>query len=114
MSALRLSAKRSRQVSRNAGGSARPLPFPSQDNTLVVGRYLRSNVGDYLDANVISETLSRLSNVPLNHIEAIINQHPRNWLPSADEDAMLRWWDSNGRFDRIAAIGKGIGDGSYL
>lgn len=90
------------------------LPFSATDNTRYTARYLRAHIGDYVNMAEVHRVLDRIKQIPTQHAQDVIAQHPESWLPADLRDEVLTWWDSNERLDRIEAIRKGIGDGTFL
>ena len=90
------------------------LPFPEGSNTRRSFRALTGRLGPLLDLPAAVSVLDRIGEVTVGEVEGIIRSHPEQWLPSAQCDMILEWWESVDRFARISAIKKGIRDGSYL
>jgi hypothetical protein len=62
----------------------------------------------------VIKVLNGLSAVKSSDISYILDQQPVKWLTKAKKNDIVAWWKSPARRARIEAIGKGIGDGSYL
>lgn len=91
-----------------------PLPMPDQTNTIFCHRELKLIVGDFIDMAVVNEFLSRLAAIGAPQIERIIDRGAPEWISTPDTKAVLDWWGSPARMERIEEIRKGIQDGSYL
>ena len=92
-----------------------PEPLHPTTKTVVVQRYLRNLWGEnYIIAAEAKDMASRLGQVPVSAIQTIIEDHPKEWLPSEIKAAILEWWSSPLLKERSEAIAKGVEDGSYL
>jgi len=66
-------------------------------------RVLCSQFGEYIDNTETDQTLQRLAEVKETHVLHAINGHPKEWLSDDQKHAILRWWNSDARTDRIVA-----------
>lgn len=90
------------------------LPLSKQSNTIWFHEYMKDVIGDYVQMDDVNAILDGLMAVQPGQVESIINEHPDVWLPTNLRSQVLSWWASKERFERIEAIRKGIGNGSYL
>jgi len=90
------------------------LPFAPDKKTILARRYLRAELGEYIDRSETDRILQRLSDVKETHILGAINGHPTTWLSGNQKDAIVKWWNSSARTDRIEQIRQGIHNGTYL
>lgn len=91
------------------------LPFASNVNTLTCRRQMTAFLGnDLVQSSICSETLARLRQMKSAEIGTIINAHPQSWLTEPEKDAIIAWWDSAGRTDRIDVINDGISHGKFV
>lgn len=89
-------------------------PFSHQSNTRYFVDYLRQRIGDYIILDEVNLILDRIKQVAPDKVEEILKLQPDDWLPTDLRNQVLSWWASQAMFDRIEAIRKGIGDGSFL
>jgi len=101
--------------------NATPLPREPFDRnhpnerTIRCQRQLRQVWGsDYIDPAEAEAFLNRIKRIPKQEIVRIMDQHPRNWLPSRARQAIVKWWQSKEMVARIDGISAGIKDGTYL
>lgn len=90
------------------------LPLPEGSNTRRAAVWLKKLIGDYIDVGAALGVLDKLHTVSAQEIEGIIRQHPPNWLVAADEAAIMEWWKSDGRSDRLQTIREGMRRGTYV
>jgi hypothetical protein len=90
------------------------LPFNADQNTRLAFRYLTSIFGNFIDVEAVNTTMDRLAAFEVARVKDIIARHPKNWLTDSCENAIIDWWASPARLERIEMIRRGISDGSYL
>ena len=91
------------------------LPLSPQDATV----YFQRDLSRFCGGSVISPIVARefaetIKNVPVSRISEIIKGHPKDWLATRTKSAIIRWWKSDARIERIERIAGGIDDGTYL
>lgn len=85
---------------------------PDIERTVAAGRIVRKWIG--FDLSYALRTLQILRSVPNSWIEGICAQMPSNWLPKPIASALVVWWNSPSRTDRITEIEEGLKNGSLL
>ena len=90
------------------------LPFAPNQITMVASRWITATFGQYLTEASTKETLDRLEAVTDSHVSTIIENHPQTWITAAEKAAIVSWWASTARKNRIDNIRQGIKDGKYL
>jgi hypothetical protein len=94
------------------------LPFNINDpneRTVKVQRGLAQLFGsNYIDAGEALRILNHIKRVQVSAIVRIIDEHPKEWLPTTQRQRIIKWWKSKEMIARIDGIAKGIGDGTYL
>ncbi len=89
------------------------LPFATCGTVKAV-RWLTATFGSYIDVASTQETLDKIELISVLEAAAMIDSHPRSWLTQPEADAILAWWSSPARKQRIDGIRQGIRDGTYL
>jgi hypothetical protein len=89
-------------------------PFHRDANTRYYVGYLKQRIGEYVMMHEVNSILDRLSQVSVGTVGGIIASQPDNWLSTDLRKEVLSWWASQAMFDRIEAIRRGIGDGTFL
>jgi len=90
------------------------LPLKAKSNTIRNMRYMRKEFGEFIERSEIDTILSRIDAIDGGKIEAIISEHPPDWLSDAEKAQILGWWNSSEKQARLRKIEKGISDGSCL
>lgn len=90
------------------------LPMDENENTITASCTLSQLFGDYIDQSQVKEVTDSLRVISDVQIKEIIEQHPKEWLSTSEKDAIVDWWRSQARLDRINQIEEGIGDGTFL
>lgn len=91
-----------------------PLPMSPSENTIVLQRQLSRHISNYVDAASTSEVLENLEAIDGTVIKKILDQQPDSWLTKVESQAIIDWWVSPRKNERISAIRDGIKDGSLL
>lgn len=91
-----------------------PLPFSPSSNTRNAVLELKRRIGDYIRPDVCDAILDALLGVDDSSIEYILQIHPNDWLRPNQRAAILEWWKSSSRVERVQRIKQGIRDGSYI
>lgn len=88
--------------------------FPiAKDKTVSVGRFLRSVHGGF-DLASADEIIKRIAAVPVSEIEAILSKIPEDWLTEREKGKLCESWVNGAVGDRLAALRRGLSDGSLL
>lgn len=90
------------------------LPMPPDANTVGDFRKLVKLFGHFVVDAEVDDVCDRLTKVDHEEIDGFIGSHPPSWLPESDKIAILDWWQSSDRTDRIESVRKGIKDGTFL
>ena len=89
------------------------LPLTGQ-NTVTAARWITANFGQYLNVASTEDTLDKIESIRDSDVSSIINGHPPSWITKLEADAIVTWWSSPARKQRLDGIRQGIKDGSYL
>jgi hypothetical protein len=89
-------------------------PLDPNERTVNVQRQLTALFGPYVDPVEARQFLDTIKHLPVTIILDIISSHPKDWLPASKKKAIIKWWKSSGRADRLEQIAKGIENGTYL
>ncbi len=90
------------------------LPLLASSNTIRAQRFLSQAFPGFLSIFDINHVLDRIRETDRSKIETIFGEHPKDWLTDAERNALLEWWESNSRLQRINSIKEGITNGTYL
>ena len=90
------------------------LPMHATENTIRAQRVLRTLFGDFIDLSEVDDVCDRILSVTAGEIDEFIATHPSSWLQDSQKIAILEWWKSTDRTDRVDAIKEGIRNGSLL
>lgn len=92
---------------------ANMLTLPREvERTVRAGRIIRKWIG--FDLAAAQRTLQILRVVPDSWVRNICTQMPSNWLPPTVANALILWWNSPAKTDRITQIEEGLKNGSLL
>jgi hypothetical protein len=86
-------------------------PLPGS-NTRRYGFMLRQFHG--FDESAALDTLDRLARLTPNSLEGFVSRMPSDWLLDPMRADLANWWSNGGRDARVAALRKGISDGTLL
>jgi hypothetical protein len=89
------------------------LPLPLC-NTTTAQRWITATFGKYVDVATTQKTLDKIESISANDASDFIKSHPQSWLAQPETDAIVAWWSSSARKQRIDGIRQGIKDGKYL
>jgi hypothetical protein len=89
------------------------LPLPAC-NTVNASRWIVANFAPYVDVASTKDTLDKIESISASNASDFIKSHPQDWLTQSEADAIVAWWSSPERQNRIDGIRKGIKDGTYL
>lgn len=89
------------------------LPLPRDCNTILNIRAIIKIYGTF-KVDVADDVLTRLEAIDGSAMVNAIKQLPRGWLDNKVGAAFTKWFGARPRRDRIAAIRKGLRNGSYL
>lgn len=90
-----------------------PIPLMQTCNTVSQHRSLVGSWGiEYIDAREVDVTLKKIRNIPVSRIQRIIEQHPQDWLPAHQKNAILSWWGSPTMLSRLNDISTGVRNGN--
>jgi hypothetical protein len=90
------------------------LPMSPSTKTIRALRYLKVEFGNFISIAETDKVLTNIAAVPDQQIDAIIGSHPQKWLTESQKTAILNWWKSSKKTQRIDMIIGGIKDGTYL
>jgi hypothetical protein len=90
------------------------VPMGPDTGTIQTFRYLTAKFGEFLSPPDVAHVLNGLRKVPSSVVEQIILQHPQKWLTEEEKTAIIKWWNSAERLERLDQIEGGMGDGSIL
>lgn len=90
-----------------------PLPpVPPHENTRSAGKVLwRHHPFDLTEA---LHVLDAIEKVGVARVQSMFNRMPREWLDDIKRAAITRWWTDGSLAARVAALRKGLTDGTYL
>jgi hypothetical protein len=91
--------------------AALPLPACS---TVTAARWVATDFGPYIDVASTKEILDKIESINAINASDFIKSHPPDWLTQPEKDAIIAWWSSVARKQRIDGIRQGIKDGTYL
>jgi hypothetical protein len=97
----------------NGGFPLAALPLPAC-NTINAERWITTTFGKYVDVASTRGMLDKIESICANDASDFIKSHPQSWLTQAEADAIVAWWSSAARTQRIDGIRQGIKDGKYL
>lgn len=87
--------------------------FPvAPDQTVIVGRRLKAIHGTFDRAAI--EMIDRIAALPKAAFDHIVREVPDEWLTQEERGGLLEVWGSPGFSERLAALRKGITDGSLV
>ncbi|WP_035943366.1 HipA family kinase [Kosakonia radicincitans] len=85
------------------------LLLPEDSKTTLVWSIIKAVIGSDPEYHKSAENLlSKLSSMDISIIQGILNAMPDTWLPVLRRDALLTWWDSEEKQDRIDIIDKEV------
>lgn len=85
------------------------LLLPDDSKTTLVWSIIKTVIGSDSEYHKSAENLlSKLSSMDISIIQGILNAMPDTWLPVLRRDALLTWWDSEEKQDRIDIIDKEV------
>jgi hypothetical protein len=78
---------------------------PEDSKTRVAWSYIKAAIGsDALYVKSANNVLKLLENVKISNVEAIFDEMPESWVSVSRRDALLSWWSSEGRQERIEKV----------
>jgi hypothetical protein len=96
------------------------FPLPDVSKVKTENTYLHKKIlQDYWQEEYISETevnncLFGITSIPKDRIRRIIEDHPDDWLPEVNKNAILDWWGSTEMLARIQTISSGVKNGTLI
>lgn len=87
----------------------RTLLLPGDSKTVLVWSIIKQVIGSDPAYHKSAESLlSKLSSMDISIIQGILNAMPETWLPVLHREALLAWWDSEEKQDRIDIVDKEV------
>ncbi|MCS2146885.1 HipA domain-containing protein [Scandinavium manionii] len=81
------------------------LLVPAESKTGLVWPIIKTVIGnDSAYQKSATNLLSKLSSMDISVINGILNAMPEPWMPALRRDALLAWWDSNEKQDRLDIV----------
>ncbi len=92
------------------------LPMVATEKTIGCQRAFSapSGFGTYIEPPEARAVMEKIKQIPTAKIRAIIESHPKAWLPDKIKNSILGWWNTGGMNARAEEVAKGIENGTYL
>ena len=82
--------------------------------TISVKDWLKQKFGNYVSIDVADQVLDAIDSVDSSAVSRIIHTHPRDWLTTQEENAIINWWANGMASARVAEIRAGLRDGTLI
>lgn len=85
------------------------LLVPDSSKTAMVWTIIKNVIGtDSAYQESAENLLSKLSSMDISLIKGILSAMPESWLPALRREALLSWWESQEKQDRVDIISIGV------